>query len=120
MAHVIRCSEKWASFDPAEVARLSEGSYLAGWDTSLAQNQAFSCNYTPRGVTPEGLDAQTGSDVPVLIFNGEVDPIDPPENMSGAKALWPNSLSLVGPLSEPQPFRHVGDQLLVLDPDGVH
>ena len=97
MAHVIRCSEKWASFDPAEVARLSAGSYLAGWDTSLAQNQAFSCKYTPQGVTPEGFDPQPGSEVPVLIFNAEVDPIDPPENMSGAKALWPNSLSLVGP-----------------------
>ena len=97
MDHVIRCSEKWASFDPVAVAKLSEGSYLAGWDVNLAQNQSFSCKYTPRGVTPEGTTPQPGSNVPVLILNGEMDPIDPPENMSGAKALWPNSLSLVGP-----------------------
>lgn len=97
MEHTIRCDEKWASFDPAAVAELSKNSYLAGWDVSLAKHQAFSCKYTPQGVIPEGDSAQPGSNVPVLIFNGEFDPIDPPGNMSGAKDLWPNSLSLVAP-----------------------
>ena len=97
MEHVIRCSEKWAAFDPEAVSRLSEGSYLKGWDVSLAQNQAFSCKYTPAGETPEGSSPQSGSPVPVLIFNGDADPIDPPENMAGAKALWPNSVALVAP-----------------------
>jgi pimeloyl-ACP methyl ester carboxylesterase len=97
MEHVIRCSEKWAAFDPVAVAQLSEGSYLAGWDLSLAHNQALSCKYTPRGEIPEGMAPQPGSQVPVLILNGEVDPIDPPENMAGAAELWPNSLSLVAP-----------------------
>jgi pimeloyl-ACP methyl ester carboxylesterase len=97
MEHVIRCGEKWAAFDPNEVARLSEGSYLEGWDVSLAQNQAFSCKYTPRGEMPEGVSPQTVSPVPVLVINSEMDPIDPPDNMAGAKVLWPNSLSLVLP-----------------------
>jgi pimeloyl-ACP methyl ester carboxylesterase len=97
MEHIIRCSEKWASFDPAVVAESSKGSYIAGWDISLAKHQAFSCKYTPRGATLEGTTPQQGSNVPVLILNGEMDPIDPPENMSGSKALWPNSLSLVEP-----------------------
>jgi pimeloyl-ACP methyl ester carboxylesterase len=97
MEHVIRCSEKWAAFDPAEVARLGEGSYLKSWDVSLAQNQALSCQYTPRGFTPEGQDPQPGSQVPVLILNSEVDPIDPPDNVAGAKTLFPNSASLVLP-----------------------
>ena len=97
MEHIIRCSEKWATFDPEAVSRLSEGSYLKGWDVSLAQNQAFSCKYNPAGETPEGLASQPGSQVPVFIFNGEADPIDPPENMAGAKALWPNSLAVVLP-----------------------
>ncbi len=97
MEHVIRCSEKWAAFDPAEVARLSEGSYLKGFDLWLAQNQALSCQYTPPGLTPEGQNPQPGSQVPVLIVNGEVDPIDPPANMAGAEALWPNSAALVLP-----------------------
>ena len=97
MERVIRCSEKWAAFDPEVLASLSEGSYLKGWDVSLAQNQAASCSITPRGVTPEGMDPQPGSQVPVLILNGEVDPIDPPDNMAGAKALFPNSAALVLP-----------------------
>ena len=97
MEHVIRCSEKWAAFDPEEVARLGEGSYLKGFDVWLAQNQAASCKYTPHGETPEGRDPQPGSQVPVLIFNGDWDPIDPPDNMADANALWPNSTSLVLP-----------------------
>lgn len=97
MAHVIRCSEKWAAFDPEAVSQLSEGSYLKGWDVSLAQNQAVSCQYTPRGETPEGTAPQPGSQAPVLILNGDMDPIDPPDNMADAKALWPNSLALVLP-----------------------
>ncbi len=95
MEHVIRCSEKWAAFDPAEVARLGESSYLKGFDLWLSQNQASACQYTPRGETPEGMEPQPGSQVPVLILNGEVDPIDPPGNMAGAKALFPNSAALV-------------------------
>lgn len=97
MERVIRCDEPWAAFDPAAVAELSQGSYLAGWNTSLAQNQALSCKYTPRSEMPEGSFPQSGSKVPVLILNGELDPIDPPENMAGANDLWPNSLALVGP-----------------------
>jgi pimeloyl-ACP methyl ester carboxylesterase len=97
MEHVIRCSEKWAAFDPLAVAQFSEGSYLTGWDVNLATNQALSCKYTPHGETPEGTSPQTGSQVPVLLLNADVDPIDPPDNMAGAEALWPNSLSLVAP-----------------------
>ena len=99
MEHIIRCGEKWAAFDPEAVSRLSEGSYLKGWDVSLAQQQAFSCKYTPVGEMPEGLAPQPGSQVPVLIFNGEMDPIGPPENMAGAKALWPNSTAVVLPFA---------------------
>ncbi len=86
MEHVICCSEKWAAFDPVAVTHFSEGSYLAGWNINLATNQAFSCKYDPRGETPEGISPQPGSQVPVLTLNDDVDPIDPPENMAGAKA----------------------------------
>lgn len=97
MERVIRCWEKWAAFSPDEVARQSQGSYLAGWYASLAQSHALACKYTPVGVMPEGKAAQVGSQVPVLFFNGQVDPQDPPQNVSGAKALFPNSLSVVEP-----------------------
>jgi pimeloyl-ACP methyl ester carboxylesterase len=96
MERVIRCHEKWAAFDPAEVAQLSQGSFLAGWDVSLAKTQAHECSHIPQGNTPEELAPQPGSQVPVLFLNGELDPIDPPDNLAGAKGLWPNSTALVG------------------------
>jgi pimeloyl-ACP methyl ester carboxylesterase len=97
MEHVIRCGEKWARFDPDEVARLSEGSYAKDFDVWLAQQQEAVCRLTPLGIMPEGTDQQPGSQVPMLIISADVDPIDPPENMAGAKELFPNSISLVMP-----------------------
>jgi pimeloyl-ACP methyl ester carboxylesterase len=97
MDHVIRCSEKWAAFDPTVVAQLGKGSFFLSRDLPLAQSTALSCKYTPAGMTPEGQSPQPGSQVPVLIWNGEVDPLEPPANMAGAKTLWPNSLALVAP-----------------------
>jgi pimeloyl-ACP methyl ester carboxylesterase len=97
MERVIRCSEKWASFKPDEVARLGAGTYLEGWYNQLAYIHSLACQLTPKGYTPEGMDPQPGSQVPVLLINGEADPQDPPANVAGAKALWPNSLSLVEP-----------------------
>ncbi len=97
MDHIIRCSEKWSAFDPARVAELSQGSFMATRDTTLAQETAFSCQYTPRGITPEEQSPQPGSKVPVLYFNGSLDPIDPPENVEGASKLFPNSLAVTLP-----------------------
>lgn len=97
MDHEIRCFEKWAAFDPSEVAQVSEGSFLKGFDVWLSQNQAAICQYVPRGVTPEGTSPQPGSKVPVLSINGSLDPINPPENMAGAKVLFPNGTALVLP-----------------------
>ncbi len=113
MDHVIRCSEKWAAFDPAAVERSGAGSSFAGWDLGLAQTTAFACQYTPPGVTPEGQTAQPGSQVPVLIWNGTRDPINPPENMAGAKALWPNSLAVAVPFVSHNWRDPAGHRLLV-------
>jgi hypothetical protein len=58
---------------------------------------AVLCKYMPPGITPEGDSDQPVSRVPVLLFNGELDPLDPPENVAHAKDIWPNSLSLTLP-----------------------
>ncbi|RPJ19361.1 MAG: hypothetical protein EHM33_30390, partial [Chloroflexi bacterium] len=97
MAHSIRCSEKWAAFTPAEVAREGVGSYLLGWSLSEVERYALVCKYVPHGETPEGLALQPHSQKPVLLFNGEWDILDPPENVAGAQELWKNSLSLTIP-----------------------
>ncbi|HVM73126.1 MAG TPA: alpha/beta hydrolase, partial [Anaerolineales bacterium] len=53
--------------------------------------------YLPPGLNPEGASQPAVSQVPVLLFNGELDPIDPPDNVALAKDIWPNSLSLTLP-----------------------
>lgn len=97
MTHTIRCSEKWAAFAPAEVARTGSDSYLLDWSVSQATQYALVCKYLPPGETPEGISPQPASQKPVLLFNGEWDILDPPDNVAGAQALWPNSLSLTIP-----------------------
>lgn len=97
MSYSIQCNEAWAAFTPEETMRLGQGSYLLGWNLLRAYRFTLICKYLPPGVTPEGDSQQPGSKVPVLLFNGELDPIDPPANIALAREIWPNSLALTLP-----------------------
>ena len=97
MGYSIQCNEKWAAFSPEEVSLLGRGSYLLGWNLFRANNYALACKYLPKGITPEGDSEQPVSQVPVLLFNGELDPLDPPANVAGSQKTWPNSLALTLP-----------------------
>jgi pimeloyl-ACP methyl ester carboxylesterase len=97
MSIVIRCSEGWARFDPAETARLGARSYLRDVEVAIAQNQATSCQYAPPGiVTADDADGMT-SDVPMLLILGEADPQNPPANVAAAPNRFPNSRTVVVP-----------------------
>jgi pimeloyl-ACP methyl ester carboxylesterase len=95
MSYSIQCNEAWAAFSPDETSRLGQGSFLLGWNLFRANKYSLICKYLPPGDNPEGTNEQPPSLVPVLLFNGELDPIDPPANALLAKDIWPNSLSLV-------------------------
>jgi pimeloyl-ACP methyl ester carboxylesterase len=97
MGYSIQCDEKWAAFAPEEVARVGQGSLLLGWNLLRSTNFTLVCKYLPRGVDPAGVSDQPPSQVPVLLFNGELDPLDPPANTTRAKEIWPNSLPVVLP-----------------------
>ncbi len=97
MGYSIQCNEKWAAFSPEEVARLGQDSYLLGWNLFRANKYALVCKYLPQGITPEGVSDQPVSQVPVLLFNGALDPLDPPANVAGSQEIWPNSLALTLP-----------------------
>jgi len=97
MGYSIQCNEKWAAFSPEEVSRLGQDSYLLGWNLFRANNYTLACKYLPKGITPEGNSDQPVSQVPVLLFNGELDPLDPPANVAGSREIWPNSLALTLP-----------------------
>lgn len=97
MGYSIQCNEKWAAFSPEEVSRLGQGSYLLGWNLFRATKYGLVCKYLPKGITPEGDSDQPVSQIPVLLFNGELDPLDPPANVAGSQEIWPNSLALTLP-----------------------
>jgi hypothetical protein len=97
MGYSIQCNENWAAFSPEEVSRLGQGSYLLGWNLFRATKYTLVCKYLPEGIAPEGDSDQPVSQIPVLLFNGALDPLDPPENVVGSQEIWPNSLALVLP-----------------------
>ena len=107
MSVVIRCSEAWARFDPSEVARLAGNSYGREAMVAAARNQARTCQYTPRGVVPDGDDQPVRSSVPALFIVGEADPQDPPGNIADASIELPNSRTLVVP-GQAHTVGHVG------------
>lgn len=97
MSFSIQCNEAWATFSPEDTSRLGQGSYLLEWNLFRATQYTLLCKYLPSGVNPEGDSQQPFSLVPVLLFNGELDPITPPANVALAMDIWPNSLALTLP-----------------------
>jgi pimeloyl-ACP methyl ester carboxylesterase len=94
----ILCYEEWAKMRPAEIAGTSAGSYLSYDDVRALTVPEEICAAMPQP-KEEALDygSLKKSSIPVLFFNGEADPQDPPENVAGAKERYPNSLILVAP-----------------------
>ena len=107
MSSVIRCSEAWARYDPAEVLRTGATSYDLDAQLAAAQNQAMSCPYVPKGVVPADDAAPVRSDLPVLLILGQADPQDPLANVAQAPVDMPNSLTVVVP-GEGHTVGHLG------------
>ena len=95
MAAVIRCSEAWARYDPAKVARAGAGRYYLDVQLEAAAEQALSCQYVPHGIVPVDDTEPARTDVPVLLVVGSADPQDPPSNVAAAPELFPNSRTVV-------------------------
>ncbi len=92
MTYGVRCNEPWARYDPSQVVAMGDFEYqLARED---AQWWRYVCALIPKAGPAAGTERLTRSMTPVLALNGEEDPQDPPANMAGAKAFWPNSLEL--------------------------
>ena len=94
----ILCFEDWAKMRPAEIAETSAGSYLKYNDVRNLTVPEEICAVMPR---PKAEALEYGpleeSSIPILFFNGDADPQDPPENVAAAKERYPNSLVLVAP-----------------------
>ena len=97
MSLTILCHEDWAQISPAETTAATTGSYLTYEDVRELTVLEDICENMPRPKAEALYGSVTDSSVPVLLFNGEGDPQDPPENVAAARQFYPNSLSLVAP-----------------------
>jgi len=100
MSDVIRCSEAWARFDPAEVERLGAGSYALPMELANATSQAARCGALPTGVVPADDAKPVLTDVPVLWLTGDGDPQDPPPNLVSIPSQQPNARIAVMPAQQ--------------------
>ncbi len=95
MPIAVQCNEPWALDDPGQLVAKNSFEYHS--DLENAQWWQYICTLIPKAGQAAGAGRLTKSNVPVLAFNGEEDPQDPPGNMAGAHAFWPNSLQLAVP-----------------------
>ena len=95
MPIVVQCNEPWALDDPGQLVGKNSFEYHSDLENALWWQ--YVCKLIPKAGRAAGSGLLTRSPVPVLAFNGEEDPQDPPSNMAGARAFWPNSLELAVP-----------------------
>ena len=100
MAEEIFCSEAWARFGPADVARSGVGSYLLPKELARARAREALCQYLPAGMIPADDVSPVRTTIPILWFTGDGDPQDPPANLTGVPAQEPNSLIVTMPAQE--------------------
>jgi pimeloyl-ACP methyl ester carboxylesterase len=100
MRDEILCSEAWARWDPAEVARVGGASYAVPFVQAWARGMATICRYLPTGVVPADDAAPVQTDIPVLWLAGDADPQDPPSNLATVPSQEPNARVVVMPAQE--------------------
>ncbi|HVT15578.1 MAG TPA: alpha/beta hydrolase [Thermoanaerobaculia bacterium] len=90
----ITCAEDIPFIDDAAAARETAGTLLGDY---RIRQQKRACADWPRGSVPSDVHELVRSDVPVLLFSGERDPVTPPEFGARVASRLPNSLHLVMP-----------------------
>jgi pimeloyl-ACP methyl ester carboxylesterase len=92
----VTCAEDLPFIDDAATARATAGTLLGDYRIRL---QKRVCTLWPRGAVPPELHQPVRSEVPVLLFSGERDPVTPPEFGDRVARFLPNSLHVVVPHS---------------------
>jgi pimeloyl-ACP methyl ester carboxylesterase len=97
MGYPIQCGELGAARRPQSLSS-QHASFEYRTDLQTAQWWQYVCPLIPKpSAAAVGHQQLAMSRLPVLAFNGQADPQDPPRNMSGAQEFWPNSRELVVP-----------------------
>lgn len=97
MSLTILCHEDWAKIRSDETIAASVGSYLTYADVRELTVLEEICAVMPPPKDEALYGPVKKSPVPILLFNGEADPQDPPENAAHARQHYPNSLNLLVP-----------------------
>ena len=93
----IVCSEPWARRNPARTEATSRATYLAERTALDGRLASAVCSAWPKAPQPGWSKARVRTDVPVLLIVGGNDPQDPLANVRGARAVMPNSRTVVVP-----------------------
>jgi len=96
ISYPIRCDESWGRSDPTTLSN-QQSSFEYRVDVEVAQWWQYFCTLLPRSQAAIGHIPSTPSQLPMLAFNGNEDPQEPPANMGTARQFWPNSLELTVP-----------------------
>jgi pimeloyl-ACP methyl ester carboxylesterase len=90
----VTCAEDIPFIDPGQIATRTAGSFLSDY---RVRQQMGACAVWPRAKVPAGHREAVRSDVPVLLINGERDPVTPPAFGDRTDKLLSNSLHVVVP-----------------------
>ncbi len=71
----VTCAEDTPFIDEAEAVRLNAGNPFGNY---RVEQQVRACQLWPRGKIPAGYHDLITSDIPVLLFSGNLDPVTPP------------------------------------------
>jgi pimeloyl-ACP methyl ester carboxylesterase len=109
----VTCAEDFPFIDPAEVAARTSGSFLGD---DRVRRQTAACALWPQGRVDPAQRQAIHSDVPVLLINGDLDPVTPPDFGRRAAQFLTQSLHLVMPYASHEDgspcIRDIADEFL--------
>lgn len=94
MLMCVTAAEDVARIDPADIPRLTEGTFLGD---GRVRRQMEVCQKWPKSILPDDFGEPVRSDVPALILSGTIDPVTPPRWGELVAKNFPNSLHIVAP-----------------------
>ncbi len=90
----VTCAEDVPFIDQAEAAKLNAGNPFGNYRVF---QQTRACGLWPRGKVAPDFQQPVSSNVPVLIFSGNLDPVTPPERGAEVAKYLPNSRHVIIP-----------------------
>jgi pimeloyl-ACP methyl ester carboxylesterase len=90
----VTCSEDVPFIDQAEAEKMNAGNPFGNYRVF---QQTRACSMWPRGEIPAGYREPVHSNVPALIFSGNLDPVTPPQRGEEVAHYLPNSRHAIIP-----------------------